>query len=205
MCVAPRGRAFPARPHSHGSAERTVIRPSHSGKGTCPSLHTVGIGAIPRPAQGSALVAQLPATCRWKSASGYSENNDTNAFRRFSHRRLRRGNFRIAKREQSFARSTHVLRWGANAADGEDSRFVAPCAGGCGGAGIGVGWHGKVLRGYSYPGGFQLKGSVAIVANMVVATRRIAGIMHVGGTAMRAGHGNRRKRHGVPNQVTGER
>ena len=131
--------------------------------------------------------SQLPAILR----------NDTNAFGTLSHRRLRRSNFRVAKREQSFARRTHILRWGANAANGEDPRFVAPRAGGGGGAGIGVGWDGKVLRDFSYPRRFQLKSSVAIVANVVVAACRIAGIKHVGRTALRADHGDRSKRHGV--------
>ena len=110
---------------------------------------------------------------------------------------LRRSNFRVSQREASFAGSAHELRRRANIADGEDPRFVAPRTGRRGCAGIGVGGNFEILRDFSHPGRFQFKGGVAIVANVVVAALRLAGIKHVAGTALRTGHRNRRERHGI--------
>src|SRR5208337_4822109 len=81
--------------------------------------------------------------------------------------------------------------------NGEDPRFVAPRAGGRGGAGIGVRRDFKILRDFTHPRRFQLKGGVAIVANVVVTALRLARIKHVVGTALRADHRDRRERHGV--------
>ena len=126
------------------------------------------------------------------------------AFPRGERERLPRSNFRVPEREQSFAGRAHELRRRANIANGEDPRFMAPRAGGRGGAGIGVGWNFKILRDFPHPRRFQLKCGVAIVANVVVAALRLAGIKHVAGTALRADHRDRRERHGVSSMAQTE-
>jgi hypothetical protein len=110
---------------------------------------------------------------------------------------LPRSDFRILQREQGFAGGAHILRWWTSIANGEDPRFVAPRTGGRGGAGIGVGRNFKVLRDFPHPRCFQLKGGVAMVANVVVAALRLARVKHIGRPALRADHRNRLERHEV--------
>ena len=109
--------------------------------------------------------------------------------------RLGRGDFRVSEREQSLAGCAHKLCRGTG--NREDFRFVTSRAGGGRGAGVRVGWNLKIIRDFPHSRCFQLKCGVAMIANMVVAALRLAGIKHVGRAALRAGHRNRRERHGV--------
>jgi hypothetical protein len=48
---------------------------------------------------------------------------------------------------------------------------------------------------FAHPGGFEFESRIAIVADMVEATRRLAGVENVLRPALRAGDGNGGKPH----------
>lgn len=108
---------------------------------------------------------------------------------------LSRSDFGVLQVQQRFASRAHKPSRFIRVGDGKDPRLMASRTRSGGGAGVGVGRCLEILRSLSQPGRFQFECRVTAVANVVVATLRLAGIKHVRGAAMRAGQGNRCQGH----------
>jgi hypothetical protein len=108
--------------------------------------------------------------------------------------RLSRCNFRKTQGEERLAGGTEICRlWRVD--DGKHSGFAAACARGGGIRSLGVGRHRERILQFTHLGGFEFESRIAMVADMVEAARRLAGVKDILGSALRAGNGNGRKPH----------
>jgi len=107
---------------------------------------------------------------------------------------LSRCDFGKAQREERLARYTEVCRlWGIH--NGKHFSFATARARSGGIRSLGIGRHREWILQFTHLGGFELESRIAIVADVVETTRRLAGVKHILGSALRAGNGNWGKPH----------
>jgi hypothetical protein len=91
--------------------------------------------------------------------------------------------------EERFAGYAEILPGMRTVAQREDLALSAARAGSRRRGRIRVGWHCKILQKFPDPGGFEFKGRVALVADVVEAALGLTGVDDIVRTALGAGDG----------------
>jgi len=99
--------------------------------------------------------------------------------------------------QQGFAGGTYTSRPRSSVINCKDTRFTTARAGRRGSARVRLEQNFQTFLDFAYPGGFQLKGGVAVVANVVEAALGLAGVDYIPRRAMRALCREGRELHGV--------
>jgi len=107
---------------------------------------------------------------------------------------LSRCDFGETQREEGLTRYTEVC-WLFGVDDGKHFGFAAARARGGGTGSLGIGRHRERVLQFTHLGGFKLESCIAIVADVVEATRRLAGVKNILRPTLRAGNGNWGKPH----------